>query len=159
MKQQGRPSGHPGGLTQREVEVLRLIGSGKSNREIAEQLAIAEGSVRRHVNNIYNKTGATNRTEAGAYAFQQGLVGDTFTALAENLTPRRANTSWVWNSPRVKAILERPKGTPIDLSGLTEAERDALFKEAKGMWADHPEIKDSVEWVRGLREGLSKSFQ
>lgn len=69
------------------------------------------------------------------------------------------DTYWVWHSPRVKAILERPKATPIDLSGLTKKERDALFREAKGMWADHPEIKDSVEWVRGLREGLSKGYQ
>lgn len=60
----------------------------------------------------------------------------------------------VWDSPRVKAILERPEGTPIDISGLTDEERDALAREAKGMWADHPYIKDSVEWVRGLRQGL-----
>ena len=56
----------------------------------------------------------------------------------------------------MKAILERPEGTPIDLSTLTEEERDALAREAKGMWADHPDIKDSVEWVRGLRQGLSR---
>ena len=65
----------------------------------------------------------------------------------------------VWDSPRVKAILERPAGTPIDLSGLREEERHALAREAKGMWVDHPEITDSVEWVRGLREGLSRSFR
>ena len=64
----------------------------------------------------------------------------------------------LWDSPRVKAILERPPGAPIDLSGLTEEERDALLAEAKGMWADHPDIKDSVKWVRELREGLSKRF-
>ena len=62
----------------------------------------------------------------------------------------------IWNSPRVKEILERPAGAPIDLSGLTEEERDTLAREAKGMWADHPEITDSVQWVRGLRQGLSK---
>ena len=60
----------------------------------------------------------------------------------------------VWDSPRVKAILKRPEGTPIDLSTLTEEERDALAREAQGMWADHPDIKDSVEWVRELRKGL-----
>ena len=68
------------------------------------------------------------------------------------------DSSKVWDSPRVKAILERPEGTPIDLSGLTQEERDALFIDAKGMWADHPDIKDSVEWVRQLRWGLSKRF-
>ena len=68
------------------------------------------------------------------------------------------DSSKVWESPRVKAIIERPEGTPIDLSGLTQEERDALFREAKGMWSDHPEIKDSVKWVRQLRWGLSKCF-
>ena len=70
------------------------------------------------------------------------------------MTNRPKNRPSIWDSPRVKAILERPKGTPIDVSGLTEKERDALFREAASMWADHPEIKDSVEWVRELRKGL-----
>ena len=61
----------------------------------------------------------------------------------------------VWDSPRVKAILERPEGTPIDLSTLTEEERDALAREAQGMWADHPEITDSAQWVRELWTGPS----
>jgi hypothetical protein len=69
------------------------------------------------------------------------------------------DSSAVWDSPRVKAILERPEGTPIDISGLTQAEIDALAREARGMWADHPEIKDSVKWVRGLRRGLSRTFR
>ena len=70
-----------------------------------------------------------------------------------------SDSSKVWDSPRVKAILERPEGTPIDISELTQEEIDALFKEAKGMWADHPEIKDSVQWVRELRRGLSRTFR
>ena len=68
------------------------------------------------------------------------------------------DSSKVWESPRVKAILERPEGTPIDISGLTDEEMAALFIEAKGMWSDHPEIKDSVKWVRELRRGLSSRF-
>jgi DNA-binding CsgD family transcriptional regulator len=63
----------PDGLTQREVEVLRLIAGGKTNLEIAEELVIAEGTARRHVANIYEKIGATNRVEAAAYAAQHGL--------------------------------------------------------------------------------------
>ena len=58
-------------------------------------------------------------------------------------------------SRRFKAGL---MGTPIDLSGLTQPEHDALLADAKGMWADHPDIKDPVKWVRELREGLSKRF-
>jgi hypothetical protein len=72
-------------------------------------------------------------------------------ALTDALTPRQTTAFNVWDSPRVKAILEQSEDAPIDLSGLTEEERDALAREAKGMWADHPYIKDSVEWVRELR--------
>ena len=72
--------------------------------------------------------------------------------------PSSVDPLTVWESPRVKAILERPEGTPIDLSGLTQDERDALAREAKGMWADHPFIKDSVEWVRGLWDSPDPSL-
>ena len=61
-------------MTQREVEVLRLIAGGKTNLEIAEELVIAEGTARRHVANIYEKIGAVNRVEAARYATQAGLV-------------------------------------------------------------------------------------
>ena len=65
---------YPDGLTQREVEVLRLIASGKTDREIAEELVIGVRTVSTHVGNILNKTNAANRTEAASYANQQGLV-------------------------------------------------------------------------------------
>ena len=65
---------YPGGLTEREVEVLRLIASGKTNLEIAQELVIAEGTARRHVANIYEKIGAANRVEAASYAAQHGLL-------------------------------------------------------------------------------------
>ncbi len=64
---------YPDGLTEREVEVLRLVASGKTNLEISEELVIAEGTARRHVANIYEKIGASNRVEAAAYAARQGL--------------------------------------------------------------------------------------
>ncbi len=63
----------PGGLTQREVEVLRLIAAGKSNREIAETLVISLRTAANHVANILNKTNAANRAEAATYASRQGL--------------------------------------------------------------------------------------
>jgi ATP/maltotriose-dependent transcriptional regulator MalT len=65
---------YPDGLSQREVEVLCRVAAGKSNREIAEELVIAEGTVRRHVSNIYNKIGAINRSDATRYAMRAGLV-------------------------------------------------------------------------------------
>ena len=66
------PKQELGALSQREVEVLRLISAGKSNREIAEELVITLDTVFRHVGNIFTKTSSANRTEAAGYAGQQG---------------------------------------------------------------------------------------
>ena len=61
-------------LTQREVEVLRLIGQGLGNREIAEQLAISGTTVRTHVSNILGKLHLASRTQAALYALREGLA-------------------------------------------------------------------------------------
>jgi len=63
-----------GGLSSREVEVLRLIAAGKSNQKIADELVISLNTVRRHVSNIFTKTGAGNRAEAVSYAHRNSLV-------------------------------------------------------------------------------------
>ena len=68
-----KPS-YPGGLTEKEVEVLRLIADGKTNQEIAGQLVISANTVARHVSNIFTKAGVANRAEAATYAGRQGLV-------------------------------------------------------------------------------------
>jgi DNA-binding NarL/FixJ family response regulator len=62
------------GLTARELEVLRLVASGKSNKEIAAALVISEHTVARHVQNIFSKLGVPSRTAAGAYAFEHDLI-------------------------------------------------------------------------------------
>jgi ATP/maltotriose-dependent transcriptional regulator MalT len=62
------------GLTARELEVLRLIAVGKSNREIASALVISEHTVARHVQNIFRKLDVPSRTAAGAFAFEHDLV-------------------------------------------------------------------------------------
>jgi DNA-binding CsgD family transcriptional regulator len=62
------------GLTDRELEVLRLVSAGRSNREIAATLVISEHTVARHVQNILGKVGASSRTAASAFAHQHGLV-------------------------------------------------------------------------------------
>jgi ATP/maltotriose-dependent transcriptional regulator MalT len=62
------------GLTRRELEVIALIASGRTNRTIAEELAISERTVDRHVSNILTKLGLPSRTAATAYAYQHGLV-------------------------------------------------------------------------------------
>jgi DNA-binding CsgD family transcriptional regulator len=65
---------HPNGLTGREVEVLRLVAKGFTNREIADLLHISAKTVARHLQNIYEKAGCANRAEASAYAVQKGLI-------------------------------------------------------------------------------------
>jgi DNA-binding NarL/FixJ family response regulator len=65
---------YPDGLTQREVEVLRLIAAGKSNQEIAEELIISVRTVASHIANIFYKTKTGNRTAAATYALQHDLV-------------------------------------------------------------------------------------
>jgi DNA-binding CsgD family transcriptional regulator len=62
------------GLTPRELQVLRLVATGKSNREIAGSLVISEHTVARHVQNIFTKLGVPSRTAAGAFAFEHDLV-------------------------------------------------------------------------------------
>jgi DNA-binding NarL/FixJ family response regulator len=61
-------------LTEREREVLDLLSAGASNREIAEKLVLAEGTVKNHVSNILGKLHAANRTHAVALAREQGLI-------------------------------------------------------------------------------------
>lgn len=67
--------GNPGGLSDREVEVLRLVADGRTNREIAEALFISRKTVARHLSNIFTKLGVASRTEAARYAFEHDLVG------------------------------------------------------------------------------------
>ena len=61
-------------LSERELEVLRLIAAGLSNAEIAEELFIAVSTVKSHINHIYGKLGATNRIQAVAQAQELGLL-------------------------------------------------------------------------------------
>ena len=65
----------PGGLSEREAQVLRLVAAGRTNSEIATQLHISVKTVARHLSNIFTKIGVTSRAAATAYAFEQHLVG------------------------------------------------------------------------------------
>jgi DNA-binding CsgD family transcriptional regulator/pimeloyl-ACP methyl ester carboxylesterase len=64
----------PTGLSLREVEVLRLLAAGRSNQQIADDLVISPNTVRRHVSNIFDKTGVANRAQAAVYARDNGLA-------------------------------------------------------------------------------------
>jgi DNA-binding NarL/FixJ family response regulator len=68
------PRTNPGGLTEREVEVLREVSSGRTNRQVAASLVISEKTVSRHLASIFTKTGVTSRTAAAAWAREQHLV-------------------------------------------------------------------------------------
>ncbi|MEG3630123.1 LuxR C-terminal-related transcriptional regulator [Streptomyces poriticola] len=75
MSRAGRASyPTPGGLTPREVEVLRLVATGASNREIADRLVISDKTVARHVSNMFTKLGVSSRAAATAYAYEHDLV-------------------------------------------------------------------------------------
>jgi DNA-binding CsgD family transcriptional regulator len=64
----------PGGLSLREVQVLRLVAAGKTNRAIADELFVSEKTVHRHLSNIFTKLDVASRSAATAYAFQHNLV-------------------------------------------------------------------------------------
>ena len=69
---QAQPQPHP--LSDREVEIVRLLARGATNREIAEALVLAEGTVKNHLTNILGKLGARDRAQAALIARDLGIV-------------------------------------------------------------------------------------
>jgi len=61
-------------LTEREIDVLRLIGAGNSNKQIADQLSIGEATVKSHVTNILSKLGANDRTHSVTIGLKRGII-------------------------------------------------------------------------------------
>lgn len=72
---QTSPSPAGGMLTERELEVLKLVAQGLDNKEIADRLVISGPTVRSHITNILTKLNLTSRTQAVLYALRQGIVG------------------------------------------------------------------------------------
>jgi DNA-binding NarL/FixJ family response regulator len=75
----GQPGGqravsNPAKLTDREIEVLRLVSDGLTAREVAERLVISRKTAEHHLENIYNKLGVTSKTAAAVYAVSSGLI-------------------------------------------------------------------------------------
>jgi len=80
----------PAELTEREQEILRLIATGTSNKEIARQLFISSNTVKVHLRNIFNKIGVASRTEAAVYAIHEGLSQTGNLPTAETVTGESA---------------------------------------------------------------------
>jgi DNA-binding NarL/FixJ family response regulator len=71
----GRPAaGYPAGLTEREVEVLRLVTRGLTSAQVAEQLVVSPVTVSTHLRNIYGKIGVNSRAAAARWAVEHGMV-------------------------------------------------------------------------------------
>src|SRR5205807_8918217 len=72
----GRRREWPAGLTRREVEVLRLLARGLSNKQVAERLVITTKTAGSHIEHIYRKIDASNRAQASLFAMKHGLMAD-----------------------------------------------------------------------------------
>ena len=68
----------PAGLTDREVEILRLVSSGWSRKRIAKSLVLSENTVRHHVEHIYDKIGVSNRASAALFAMEHSLIAGAY---------------------------------------------------------------------------------
>ena len=66
------------GLTERELEILRLVGKGLTNKKIGKQLYISDRTVQAHLSNVFSKLGVESRTEAAMYAVRQGWVTNEY---------------------------------------------------------------------------------
>ena len=72
--EQSRPRGNPDGLTDREVDILRVVAEGLTNAEVARRLHLSEHTVAAHLRSIFRKTGAASRSAATRYAVNHGLT-------------------------------------------------------------------------------------
>jgi DNA-binding NarL/FixJ family response regulator len=70
----GARAGHTHGLTPRELQVLRLVATGATNKAIAERLCLSEKTIDRHVSNIFTKLDVSSRAAATAFAYRQKLI-------------------------------------------------------------------------------------
>jgi DNA-binding NarL/FixJ family response regulator len=77
-------------LTERELEIVRLVGEGHSNRELARMLWVTEQTVKFHLTNVYRKLGVSNRTEASRWAQGQGLLNGSPARRLRPVEPARS---------------------------------------------------------------------
>ena len=87
------PHAWPAGLTDREVEVLRLASKGMTRRDVGEALGISENTVRHHLEHIYGKTGTTTRVGATLFAMENDLLIEADGTIVRCGVPRAATQS------------------------------------------------------------------
>jgi class 3 adenylate cyclase/DNA-binding CsgD family transcriptional regulator/tetratricopeptide (TPR) repeat protein len=92
--------GYPDGLSDREVEVLRMVTAGKTNQQIADELVLSVKTVARHLSNIFDKTHVDNRSAATAYAFKHGLASQAHSPEAAVGLSAQASSAGVELTPR-----------------------------------------------------------
>jgi DNA-binding CsgD family transcriptional regulator len=97
-------------LSEREIEILKLVGQGKSNKEIAENLFISVNTVKVHLTNIFRKTGVASRTEATLYAIEHGFIDSPRNAVDE-----------------VQILVSQPGATPAANSGGAERRQKTIW--------------------------------
>ncbi len=68
------PAGNAHRLTPRELQILRIVATGKTNKAIAAELSVSEKTVDRHVSNVFNKLNVQSRSAATAYAYENKLI-------------------------------------------------------------------------------------
>jgi len=103
----------PESLTERELEVLRLVATGASNQQIAQELFISVNTVKVHLRNIFTKLGVQSRTEATLYAIKEGWIeGIQLPEEAEMQQPVTSTDLAAWDSDRGSG----PVGDRGDLS-------------------------------------------
>lgn len=85
--EKNQPNQEQAELSEREREILRLVATGASNKQIAQQLTISTNTVKVHLRNIFSKTGAASRTEATLYAIRKGLAEVPGLATSPELEP------------------------------------------------------------------------